>query len=726
VSISRLLRPRSVAIVGASAKPGSLGGGVLANLERFRFGGPLHLVNPRYDRIGERPCVHSIPELPDGIDCVVLAIPQAQVLDSVRACAEKGIGGLIVLAGGFAEADEEGKNAQEQIAALAQGAGLALQGPNCLGMINYVDGVPLVFGTAPFDALGDRKGVAVVSQSGAMASAVRVALQARGIGVSYSVSTGNEAALGAEDFLEEFIADPHTRVIAMLMEQIRRPARFLELATVARKAGKFIVLHHLGRSAAGREAAKTHTGALSGDYAIMAAQVVARGVCLVDSLELLIDVPELLIRLKKVRAPGGTAIVAESGAFKGMALDFCETVGLELPRLSAATQNALAHELPAFSPPSNPLDLTAQALVDPDLYRRVLDVIGRDAAFGSVVITISLPSADSADRKLPRIISALESLDGSQAVVFAMLGEDCPIPATHVEKIRNTGTPFFRSPERAFRALAALKRLSRPPTDIAPAARSATSARNAVTAASAIAPPSAFAADSASATHSPATRLEPGVLPEYRAKQLLAAYGLQMPPSRLVASLEDALKAAAELGFPLALKAQSSRLPHKSEVGAVALDIRDAASLSAAWVSMRDRLAVERADVTLDGMLLERMGEAGIELIIGARNEGGWGPVILVGLGGILTEVLQDVVFIPAGVGRCDIARALRTLKGARLFDGYRGSPPADVEATVSVVETLGAFLLQHPEILEADLNPVRIHARGRGATVLDALFVVG
>ena len=181
---------------------------------------------------------------------------------------------------------------------------MAMQGPNCLGMINYVDGVPLMFGVAPFETLGDRKGVAVVSQSGAMASAVRVALQARGIGVSYSVSTGNEASLGAEDFLEEFIADPHTRVIAMLMEQIRRPARFLDLAARARDAGKFIVLHHLGRSAAGRDAAKTHTGALSGDYAVMAAQVVARGVCLVDSLELLIDVPELLIRLRNAAIPG--------------------------------------------------------------------------------------------------------------------------------------------------------------------------------------------------------------------------------------------------------------------------------------------------------------------------------------------------------------------------------------------------------------------------------------
>ena len=696
MSISRLLRPRSIAIVGASPKAGSLGGGVLANLQRFRFGGDLHLVNPRYDRIGERLCVRSIPELPDGIDCAVLAIPNEHVVDAVRACAKKGMGGLIVLAGGFAEVGEEGKRAQQEIAAIAQEAGLALQGPNCLGMINYVDGLPLMFGVAPFDKLGDRKGVAVVSQSGAMASAVRVALQARGIGVSYSVSTGNEAALGAEDFLEEFIADPHTRVIAMLMEQIRRPARFLDLATLARKAGKFIVLHHLGRSAAGREAAKTHTGALSGDYAIMAAQVTARGVCLVDSLELLIDVPELLIRLKNPRAQGGTAVVAESGAFKGMALDFCEMVGLDLPRLSASTQAALASELPPFSPPSNPLDLTAQALIDPDLYRRVLDQIARDSAFGSVVVTISLPSADSADRKLPPIIDALGALDGHQAVVFAMLGEDCPIPVAYVDRIRATGTPFFRSPERAFRALAALKKVARVPPVIA------------------------------SATPGGAVALEPGILPEYRAKQLLARCGLKIPPSRLVTSLEEALTAAAALGFPLALKAQSSRLPHKSEVGAVALDLRDAAALRSAWATMQDRLATERSDVTLDGMLLERMGEEGVEIIVGARNEGGWGPVILVGLGGILTELLQDVVFIPAGVGRSEIARALRSLKGARLFDGYRGSPPADVEAVMAVVETLSAFLLQHPEISEADLNPVRVHARGLGATVLDALFVVG
>lgn len=695
MSIRRLLRPRSIAIVGASPTAGSLGAGVLANLDRFRFRGPVHLVNPRYDRIGERPCVRSIAALPDGIDCVVLAIPQVHVVDSVRACAEKGIGGLIVLAGGFAETGAPGRREQERIAAIALEFGVALQGPNCIGMINYVDGVPLMFGAAPFDELGTRTGVAVVSQSGAMASAVRVALQARGIGVSYAVSTGNEASLGAEDFLEEFIADPHTRVIAMLMEQIRRPGRFLDLAAQARSAGKFVVLHHLGRSAAGREAAKTHTGAMSGDYAVMAAQVVARGVLLVDSLELLIDVPELLIRSRNVGSRGGTVIVAESGAFKGMALDFCATVGLDLPPLSESTYAQLATQLPPFSPPSNPLDLTAQPLIDPGLYRRVLDSIARDGAFGSVVIVISLPSTHSADRKLPPIIEALGAFAGRQSVVFAMLGEDCPIPEGHVARIRDTGTPFFRSPERAFRALVALKGLELEPAVIAPPARPAES------------------------------WIEPGVMPEYRAKRMLARLGLSIPPGRLVVSLEEALTAAEELGFPLALKAQSSRLAHKSDVGAVALDIRDGGSLRLAWSTMQTRLANEQPDVYLDGMLLERMSEPGLEIIVGARNEGGWGPVVLVGLGGILTELLQDVVLIPAGVGRADIERALRSLAGAKLFDGYRGSSPVDLEAMITVVEVLGSLLLQNPQIVEADLNPVRIHARGRGACVLDALFVV-
>lgn len=691
-AINRLLRPRSVAIVGASPTPGSLGGGVLANLDRFGYQWPLHLVNPRYERIGERKCVHSIQELPDSVDCVLLAIGAAQVPDAVRECARKKVGGVIVLAGGFTEVGPEGRRAQEQIAATAKEAGMALQGPNCLGTINFVDGVPLMFGVAPRDSLGDRPGVAVVSQSGAMAAVIRVALQARGIGLSYCVSTGNEAALSAEDFLEELIADPHTRVVAMLMEQIRQPARFLELASKARAAGKSIVLHHLGRSAAGQAAAQTHTGALSGDHAVMAAQVRARGVYLVDSLELLIDVPELLIRFNNLRPPAGTVVVTESGAFKGMALDFCEAVHLSLPPLSEAAYAGLAKELPPFSPPSNPLDLTAQALVDPSLYQRVLSQVAEDPGYGSIAIVITLPSAESADRKLPPIIAALQAFGGRKAVVFAMLGEDCPIPAAQIDAIRATGTPFFRSPERAFRALSALTAAVPESPD--------TSVRVPVV-----------------------SPLEGGTIAEYEAKQLLASLGVSMPPARFVVTVQEAVAAAKELGFPLALKAQSSALPHKSDAGGVALGIRDLDGLRTAWETMQQRLAVTRPELTLDGVLVERMSEEGIELIVGARNEGGWGPVILVGMGGVLAELLDDSTLIPAGVSRKEIRRSLGTLQGARLFAGYRGGPPADLESLIDIIAALGTLLLQHPEIVEMDLNPVRVHPKG--ATVLDALMVV-
>jgi acyl-CoA synthetase (NDP forming) len=525
-----------------------------------------------------------------------------------------------------------------------------------------------------------------------MAAVIRVALQARDIGLSYCVSTGNEAALAAEDFLEEFIADPHTRVIAMLMEQVRQPQRFLDLAARAREVGKSIVLHHLGKSAAGKTAAQTHTGALSGDYAVMAAQVRSRGVYLVDSLELLIDVPELLIRFNNVRPLPGTVVVTESGAFKGMALDFCEAAGLWLPPLCSRSYDGLAKELPAFSPPSNPLDLTAQALVDPTLYQRVLSLVADDPAYGSIAIAITLPSAESADRKLPPIIAALEAFGGRKAVVFAMLGEDCPIPGAHIDAIRATGTPFFRSPERAFRALAALA---------APIA----------------------AAPGPSVRIPVGPRLESGTVTEYEAKQLLARLGVRMPAGRFVVTLEEAIAAAGELGFPLALKAQAGTLPHKSDAGGVALGIRDLDALCLRWEKMHQDLAASRPDVTLEGVLVERMSEEGIELIVGARNEGGWGPVILVGLGGVLAELLKDSTLIPAGVGREEIHRALRALQGARLFDGYRGAPPADLDAVVDIIEALGTLLLQHPEIAEMDLNPVRVHPQG--ATVLDALMVV-
>ncbi len=282
----------------------------------------------------------------------MLAIPGAGVLDAVAACARRGVGAAIVFAAGFAEGGPEGRAAQQELGRIARAHGMAIEGPNCLGLVNYADGVALTFVDTPAAARFDdgRGGIAIVSQSGAMAAVLGVGLQARALGLTVSISTGNEAVTGVEDYVEHLLrADGRTRVIAMIVEQFREPRRFLGLAREARRAGKLITLLHPGRSAAARASAETHTGALAGDYQVMRLAVERAGVAVVDTLEELLDLSELLVRCPSLPR-AGAAVLTKSGAFKALALDFCEDVGLELPGLPPRTEDALRQALPSFIP----------------------------------------------------------------------------------------------------------------------------------------------------------------------------------------------------------------------------------------------------------------------------------------------------------------------------------------------------------------------------------------
>lgn len=693
-AVRRLLKPRSIAIVGASPTPGSLGAGVLANVDRFGFDGAVHLVNPRRTEIAGRPCVASVADLPACVDCVVLAVPRDQVVEAVRACAARGVGGVIILAGGFAEQDEAGAALQAEIARIAEASGMAVLGPNCLGMINYVDRVPLLFGAAAAPAAAVSRGVAVVSQSGAMAAVVRVALQARGIDLTFGVSTGNEAVCAAEDVIEALLEDPSTRVLTLLMEQVRDPQRFLALARRARARGLAIVLLHLGRSAAGQAAAQTHTGALTGDYAVMESFVARTGVVLAESLEELIDATELLFRFG--RRPGaGVAVISESGAFKGMALDYCETVGIALPPLSPGTHAALAEVLPWFAPPSNPVDLTAQALVQPELYGQVIARFAADPSYGSIVIAITLPSVESAERKMPPILDALARAGTATPIVFAMLGEDCEIPTRFVAAARDLGVPFLRSPERAFRALAALGRHS-DLVDVGP-----------------------------TATSRGVVPLAPGLHPEHRAKALLASHGLKVPAGALATFVDQAVEIADRVGYPVVLKAQAVALPHKSDAGGVILALADAGAVRAGWARLQTDVGAARPDLVLDGVLVEAMGARGIELILGVKHDSDWGPVVLIGMGGVQAELMKDAALVPAGAPVEAFEQAILSLRSAALLTGFRGSPPADVKAAGRAAAALGAMALAHPEIAEIDVNPLMVLRDGQGAVALDALVLV-
>ncbi len=695
-SLDRLLRPRSIAIVGASDKPGALGASVLTNLERQGFAGDIHLINPKRDMIGGRACINSIADLPDGVDAAVLAIPRVAVLDTVRALAARGVGAAIIFSAGFAEGGAEGMAEQQELARIADAAGMVIEGPNCLGLVNFVDGIPLTFVELPPVKIDGGKRIGIVSQSGAMAAVLGVSLISRALPLSFSVSTGNEAASGVEDYVDYLIDHDDTRVIAMIVEQFRKPARFLDAARRARAAGKHIVLLHPGQSSAARESAATHTGAMAGDYAVMRTLVQRAGVIFAETLEELADIAEIALRCATL-PQGGTAVIVESGAFKALTLDFCEQIGLSLPAIHDADSPVLRAAIPDFVPVSNPLDVTAQGLVDPDLYRRTIAALVDDDRFGTVIVPLIQTDPRTSRIKFPTIAAAIRDMTPAKPVIVVGLDEGAEVPAAYIDELRALGVPYFPTTERVYRAV---KRLS----DHA--------ARD-------------FAVADGTPTPLPGLSGAGGVVPEYRAKALIGPLGIPFPQATLATTPVEALAAAEAMGWPVVLKAQSADLSHKSDAGGVIVGLADPVALAAGWNRLAANIAHHRPGLILDGVLVEKMSERGTELIVGARNDPEWGPVILLGFGGVMAELLHDVRLVPHDLTRDAIVAELRQLKSAALFDGFRGSPPLDIDAVADIVMAVGRLLIAEPAIREIDLNPVLAYSVGRGAVALDALMLV-
>jgi acyl-CoA synthetase (NDP forming) len=699
VDIARLMRPRSIAIVGVSPEPGSAGGGALDNLDRAGYRGTIHLVSRNRAEVRGRRCVASIDDLPDDIDVVLLMLPRAAIVDAVAACARRGVGAVIIFAAGFGEAGGEWQAAQDRISALARGAGIALCGPNCLGIVNYIDGIALTFSVQPRLPPPNAPGIAIVAQSGGLSSILRGALLTKHLPVSYAVSTGNEAVLGLADYIGFLIDDAATRVIAVFAEQIRQPQRFLAEAARARDAGKTVLLLHPGRGAAARAAAKSHTGALAGDHAVMRALATHAGIIVADGLDELIDTTELALRFPQAPA-AGAAVLTDSGAFGGLTLDFCDAIGLELPPLSAVTAAKLKAELPDFMVPANPVDVTAQGILDLDLYVRTIRPLLADPGFGSLFVAPIVSTAGAF--AMAKLSAILKAVSGSpRPVVIGLLGDEATLPAELTEAVDAAGLPLFRSPERGLRALAKLtahgRRLAR--------RRS----------------PLAAPGDGAGPS------LPSGVvLAEHAGKAWLAGHGIAVPAGGLAADLDAALALATRVGYPVALKLQSAALPHKSDAGAVVLDVGSAAALTAAWPRLHDTVRRAHPDLGIDGVLVEAMAKPGLDMIVGARRDPDWGPVLVIGLGGIWTEALADNLVLPTDLDADELAAELNELKAVPLLAGFRGAAPRDVAALVGIAQRIGAVIRAHPEIADLEINPLRVFERGCGAAALDVLIATG
>jgi acetate---CoA ligase (ADP-forming) len=689
-SLDRLMRPDSVAIVGASAEPGAIGTAVLGNLERCGYRGAIHLVSRRAKEINGRPCVATIDDLPDGIDAAVLVVPQQGVVEAIAACGRRRIGGAVVFASGFAEVDEAGRAEQERLRQTACDGGVRVLGPNCIGFTNFSDGVALTFETIAPDPVAGRPAVAAVAQSGALAGALRLALVAKGLGVSYAISTGNEADLATEDFVAFLLDDPATRAIALFVEQFRRPQEFMSLADRARALGKAIVLLHPGKSRRAQDSASTHTGALAGDHAVMTAILRHKAVVLVDSIDDLIDTADVLTR---VQPPvGGTGIITNSGAIKGFALDYAEQIGLDVPVLAPDTVAALRQALPPYASFENPVDVTAQVIKEIGIWTGAAAALLADPNIGSLAMLAAPGGPKQAMDKVHALLPAV--LASGKPAVVAALGDNSPVPEEFFTSFRQQGVAVFRSPERAMRALALA-------TAYGKALR-------------------ALATETASSPEPVPPPPHTGTLPEYVGKEYLAKLGIRSPKRGFVTTLDDAKKCAHEIGYPVVLKAQAANLMHKTEAGGVIVGIEGDDALAAAWTRMQTRMADR--DVNPDGFLIEAMAPRGIEMIVGARRDPDWGNVLMIGLGGIWTEALHDVRLMPADLSKDGIMAEVGRLKGAALLGGLRGAPPADLDALTDIAARVASVIRAHPEVHEIEINPLMLYADG--ALALDVLVV--
>ncbi len=688
-AVEKFLRPRSVAIVGISQRPGSAGQVILQSLKLNNFKGDIHLVGRSSEPIGGRPVLKNADELPQGIDLAVFTLPAAGVREAMEACARRKVGSAMVFAAGFAETGDN--ETQDAVTNTARAAGLAVVGPNCLGVTNNVDGMTLHMLFAREALRGVTGGVAFVGQSGGLLGHFQRATDGRGIPLTYVVSTGNEAGLESTDFLEFLVDDRSTRVIALYSEQIRRPTEFLAALRRARAAGKPVVLMQAGRSAKARRSAQSHTGALIGDFATMQTQVEDAGAIVVSSMDEMMDLVEILVRFPTppTKGPG---ILTASGAYVGLTNDFAEEVGLELPEIEPATLKKVSEVLPAYGNYGNPLDVTAG--FSPDSLPMVVKALIDDPNVG--MLFISFPISYAA------VVKAFNKgmADSPKPKVMVALGDTWQLAPDIMQAAGESTAVFSRSSDRMLRAITLYTRygrlLARPRTGASPEPIKGL------------------------------PKLGKGTQPEWLGKKVLAAAGIPVPDGDLARTPGEAAAVAQRIGYPVVLKAQAAALSHKTEAGGVMLNLTDEAALRAAWDTLTTNVKRAAPGVTLDGILVERMSPKGIELMVGAKRDPDWGTVLLLGLGGIWVEALGDVQLLPVSADQDQIVEALHKLRSAKLLAGVRGAPPADTEAVVKAVMAIGRLMQTMPELTEIDVNPLMVHGKGHGVTALDALIVAG
>lgn len=702
MAVVRLLRPKSIAIVGASDKIGP-GFNAWNALKTIGYGGAIHLINPGRKELLGQSCHASLLDIPGEVDAVFIAVQAEKVVDVAREAAAKGAGGLAVLSSGFSEAGEQGAEMQRTVAALARDHDIAVCGPNCLGFLNFADRTAL-FGTSLPNEL-PIGGTAAIVQSGSIGIALLNA--ARGLGLSHLITSGNEAVTTVADYMAALVDDPKVQTFVVFLEQLRQPRAFVAACRRARSIGKPVIVLKSGRSSKGQQAVAAHTGAVAGSLEASDATLRAAGVIQVFSLDELIETALTFAALPpRLKAPGA-AMLSLSGGEIALALDAAEEAELPLPPVSTA-RDTLTALLPPHSHITNPLDLTWAGLYDPTVARRCAQALGEQPEVGLLMLLQDAPRG-LGTQQVNRYATLLAAVaDGAAdagvpAVAVSNLCSD--IHPDYARTAAEKSVPSLRGTAEGIVAVANYLRWQAAPL-------------------TATEPPPATGRDTAKAKAAQVLADSGSVLDEHQAKAVLAAYDIPVLADRLVSNIHDIAVAMVELGAPVVIKGLVPGVAHKTEHGLVRLNVR---SVQEAEDAARDLLEKGRAlggdaDVSL---LVQPMISPVAELLVGARIDPDFGPIIVAGLGGISVELFKDVAVRLAPVSSGEAEEMLQATHAARLLDGWRGKPRGDVAAAAEVICRLSQLIVDlENEISEIEINPLAVLPAGEGCVPLDCLVV--
>lgn len=695
--LKALLSPQSMVIVGASPDANKVANArPTHNLVRDGYAGRVYAINPKYTDIAGIPCYPDLESLPETPELGVVAVAAKQAIGVVAELGKKGVKVAIVFSSGFGEAGPEGKKLEQELVATARAHHIRICGPNNLGLINAFEKMPLTF-----SQYGDEPApagpIAFVSQSGAFGTAVATRARSLGIGFGYFVSTGNEADITAVEVLDEILDDPRVTVAVAYLEGIRDGARLVAVADKALFLKKPLILIKVGRYAVGKRAAVSHTGSLAGEDAVFDGVIRQHGVIRAYDEVQALDLAAAVATCP-MPAAGGIGLITMSGGAGVLMSDCAEELRLDVPVLAPDTQAKLKSILPAYAPTTNPVDITAGGRLSlfSGMFNSTLNLVLADP--GIAMCVVWLQHRHKVAEEMANLFIETKRRVAKPFIVCWLYA-----PATAIAKMREAGVCVIEGTKRSIDAAAGLMQYGE-------ARRRFVAGNNKGELGPGLQRTAARAG----------TKSE--VVSSIEARELLSRYGFGMVASRFAADPDHAVKCAEELGYPVAVKIESPDLPHKTEVGGVRLGLKTGEEVAAAASEVLAAVRARAPNAAIAGVLVQKMALAGVELVFGLRRDASFGPVVMLGLGGIFIEVLKDVVFASAPVSEADADFMLERLRGRAVLDGVRGRPGVDRASLAKAICALSHFAVAHPEVAELDLNPVI--SGSHGTVAVDWLMI--